>query len=35
MVRSGRLSKAAGLAGNMLSVKPITETSQGKEIVAA
>lgn len=35
LARSGRISKAAAMAGNMLSMKPITETFQGKEIVVA
>lgn len=35
LARMGRISKAAAMAGNMLSMKPITETFQGKEIVVA
>jgi len=37
LARSGRISKAAAMAGNMLSMKPITEmpTSLGKAVVVA
>jgi len=35
LVRSGRISKAAAMVGNMLSMKPIGETSQGRHIVVA
>lgn len=37
LVRSGRISKAAAMAGNMLSMKPITEmpTSLGRPVVVA
>ncbi len=37
LAKSGRISKAAAMAGNMLSMKPITEmpTSLGKAVVVA